>query len=351
MVGLAVREGGPVATEPLLRRLAHITGPPADALADLVRQPSTASVDRFITTVDDTATEALMATAWVLADADSVGLAQRLARAALATPIPTAHVGVTGYMVGLLLKSGHGSAALALADSALPQSAWQQMQPVIATMPFLPLPPVELNAARRRALTWDSSSPPAGTLAERGRAQMRLYVLGVLSARLGQYDDALEDAARIEHMSAPAGFERVAGNLASSVRATVAFERGDYPLALTLLQRASAAVPLELLPDPITGGERERFLRAQALLQLGRAAEAVPWLENGFQTETGELYRAPCYLSLVEAYEQLGQPEKAKHYYARALAQWAEPDPGLRPQVAAARARLAHLTTERALRR
>ena len=101
--------------------------------------------------------------------------------------------------------------------------------------------------------------------------------------------------------------------LVATVRADVAMRRGRPAEALQLLSRANGNVPLELVQVRPFVNSREytqeaaRFLRAEALLALGRTDEARRWLETSFQGSPFEMaYLAPIHQRLARIYDQRG---------------------------------------------
>ncbi len=346
-----MREGDLPATDSLEREDEQLTGPLADAASALLRQPGLANAERLRAVSHDTAAEAQWEIAWLVEDFDSLDVADDLLR-----PLVTARSSEMRALSYWLLATtqlarGHWQPARALLDSAATNSvappATRLTLSLPILVPFMPVPHAQLDSLRQ-ALSEDW--PPPGDVPESLRNGLRLYVRGVLSARLGDQQAALQAADTIERLpSATAQDRQTWARLANAVRAAAAFERGDYAATLDWLDRAPGQAPLPLLSTP-ANGEPERYLRAESLFRLGRLREALPWYENGFQRPRfggfAAVWDAPCDFRLGEIYDRLGQPDRAAHAYARALALWSDPDPGLQPTVAAARHRLEELAGE-----
>lgn len=131
----------------------------------------------------------------------------------------------------------------------------------------------------------------------------------------------------------PAGFHRRDELLAlfwpeveaASVRARVALARGETAAGLHLLEATgmqwSKSQPEVSL---VCGLALERFPRAEALVELGRGEEALPWL-----TTLGELgplewvYVAPSRLRAAEILEEGGSWEAARTHRELASKLWA----------------------------
>jgi tetratricopeptide (TPR) repeat protein len=90
-------------------------------------------------------------------------------------------------------------------------------------------------------------------------------------------------------------------------------------------------------------GPMGRLWIGQIYMELERPAEAVKW----FGTMWGGQYLTIAFLELAEAYEALGEPDKAVAAYAEFIEGWASADPEVQPMVEAARARLEEIVRER----
>jgi tetratricopeptide (TPR) repeat protein len=176
---------------------------------------------------------------------------------------------------------------------------------------------------------------------------LRLYLLGLLSTRLGEAAEALRLASALETLPAGPESRAVVRGLARTIRAGVAAESGRTNEGLTLLESVRGEIPFELLPLPYFSQEHARYLRSRLLFQAGRHEEALRLVENGFAGTPGELYyRAPAHLLQAEIQQRLGNKEAAMEQYSRFLALWRACDPPLRPVVEGARAQLAQVAGE-----
>ena len=136
---------------------------------------------------------------------------------------------------------------------------------------------------------------------------LRLYLLGLLSTRLGNAAEALRLASELETLPAPPESRAVVRSLARTIRADVAAESGRTNEGLTLLADVRGEIPFELLMLPYFSEEHARYLRSRLLFQAGRDEEALRLVENGFAGTPGELYyRAPAHLLQAEIQQRLG---------------------------------------------
>jgi predicted Zn-dependent protease len=83
---------------------------------------------------------------------------------------------------------------------------------------------------------------------------------------------------------------------------------------------------------------------ARALMQLGRAKEAIPVLQHPLRgaLEGGNFYatRTELQEELAHAFDAAGERDSAAVYYRTVIQAWHAADPRFQPRVAAARARL-----------
>jgi len=202
---------------------------------------------------------------------------------------------------------------------------------------------------------WNPGGEPAGVGLEPAPIlgpHLRLYLLGLLSSRLGREAEALEHAGALEKLAAPGEFMPLVRDLARTVRADVAWRRHQTAEALRILDPIQAEIPFDLLSLPFFSlpffsEEHARYLRAEVLYALGRDREALRWWETAFVGTPAELvYLAPSHLRQAQLYERLGDREKAAAHYGQFIRLWKECDPGLRHLVDEARARLTQLVGE-----
>ena len=225
-----------------------------------------------------------------------------------------------------------------------------------ATLPFLRVPRNDLDSLRREVELWEPGTETSGTdagLAAQLNPQLRLYLLGLLSARLGDYEGALRRAAEIERSSIPEEARAAMHALAMTVRADAALLGPSQDLAWELLRRVQGEVPLELVSVPAYANVREftqehaGYLRVLLLRLQQKNRDALQWAATAFQGAPSEIaYLAPMHLERAELYERLGEPERAVEHYQRFVRLWRDCDPALQPVVERARSELARLAAE-----
>jgi tetratricopeptide (TPR) repeat protein len=215
-----------------------------------------------------------------------------------------------------------------------------------ATLPFLDMPSADVAVLRGEIERWTPLPDVAGapSLATALRPHLRLYILGLLAARMEDNEHAEQYARQLERLSAPAQGHGITAALAATIRADVALHARRYAEVLTLLVPVNGEVPLELVSVRPFVNTREftqehaRYLRAEALLALGRNDEARRWLEYGFQGSPWELaYLAPVHDRLARILASSGDRQGSATHLKAFAKLWRDSDA---PQLARVRAAL-----------
>jgi tetratricopeptide (TPR) repeat protein len=255
-----------------------------------------------------------------------------------------AELGVAGGRWSAAKRELAAAARLGQVDSALIGRA------LTASLPFLGVPRDEVRMIRDEVERWRPGRDASKPLPESIRPlapHLRLYLLGLLSTRLGAGADALRLASEIETLPASPQSRPVTRSLARTIRADVAAESGRTSEGLTLLEDVRGDIPFELLRLPYFSEEHARYLRSRLLFQAGRDEEALRLVENAFEGTPSELYYlAPAHLLQAEIQQRLGNREAAAEEYSRFIALWRSCDPPLRPIVENARTQLARMVGE-----
>ena len=358
MWDLAVREEDYQAAEAMLRRMK--TPPPPLSMRILLtyaRGDSAARTSIFEEARAFDSRQSQIAARYVALFLEDFAAAESLARLDLAPRRRAAiRAGAQLTLAWLEIARGRWSAAEAAFATAgrMPEAPSVLVQRAVgATLPFLAVPHAALEAIRAEVTRWNvepaSTGPDAG-LAARLQPQLRLYLLGLLTSRLGDRDGALRYADELERMGGPPEARAVVRALAATVRADVALESGQTEEAAEALEAVTGEVPLELVSVPLFATVREftqehaRHLRIVVLRAQQKPAEALQWIEASFQRAPSEIaYAAPMHLQRAEIYDRLGEREKAAEHYRRFVALWRDCDPALRQRVDEARAQLARL--------
>lgn len=244
----------------------------------------------------------------------------------------------------------------ALSDPAAAISGYA----LLAALPFFERPAEELSAIRDSVLNW--RVPPAQR--DSGRLQpqtvpevlgiplelrpwARDYFLGLLSVRLGDREAAERYANTLDAAANPNDGIGLRHDMALEIRASAALADGKPEAALQFLQRASMTVAHsnQVWYSPYHSRPLGRFIRAEALLQLGRDEEAAGWYGTlGEKYGTEFVYLAPALLRQAEIYERRGEIQRSLRYYGRFATRWQDGDLEYQPLVREIRTRMRELT-------
>jgi serine/threonine-protein kinase len=246
------------------------------------------------------------------------------------------------------LMTGRWSAAKVELDSAmaLDSATALEHRALLSLWPLLQVSRSELLALRNSLQRWKAAAGPPNegfVTAEHAPAHpyLRLYLLGLLSARLDDHAAALDYAAELERQAGASFAQVFVRGLGRGLRVEVARARGRADQALATLDSAGfwAWRELEISGNsPFYFQEYQQFVRAELLNTLGRDAEAL----QAYRGIADYLFHsgAPAHLRLAEIYDRRGEPEKATAHYARFVELWKDCDPEFRPLVEEARRRM-----------
>ena len=265
---------------------------------------------------------------------------------------PPSRVGAQNFLAWLELARGRWSTAKAAFDVAqkLEEApSFLTQRALAASLPFLVVPQSDLASIRAEVAAWSAAVPqePNAGLAAQLQPHLRLYLLGLLSSKLGDYPGADRYVMELERTPAPPDARAVVRGLAVTVRADAAARKGQTG---PTLPADHGAIPLELVSVPLFANAREftlehaRYLRALQLRANGQHGEALQWLDASFQGSPSEVvYLAPVHLLRGQIYEQLGDREKALEHYRRFVSLWRNCDAAMQPQLKEAQATISRL--------
>ncbi|MDQ3950438.1 MAG: hypothetical protein M3282_08825, partial [Gemmatimonadota bacterium] len=225
--------------------------------------------------------------------------------------------------------------------------AWAlEIRALFAALPFVPAADDELLSVREELQRWD----PASVAPHRNQvlavhnglhAVLREYLVGLVSARLGDGDRARAAADTLERDDARAADRHFSTLLAGSVRASVAAADGRSDEALALLEGPRAELWYQhAVTSPFFSRAYDRYLRAELLRERGRPAEALRWYGTLGESSPYELvYLAPAHLRQAQLHDETGHPSLAAHHYARCARLWKNCDDALKPVALEAKSR------------
>ena len=272
-------------------------------------------------------------------------------------PSHSAPVRVNGHVIVAMLDLARGrwQAALSQLSIAEPLDRAEALEhrTLLSLLPFVLTPDEELEALRGTLVAWDPpaeggdadpNAMPHGNL----HPQLRVYLLGLLNARLGDEAAALRYARELENMSGTPEARALARDQLQGIRAQIAWMRGQPEEALAALERAPMVRNYLLtVNSAFYGLAYERFMRAELLNSLGRYDEANAWYRSFLEHSTYDVaLLGASHQRRADIYEKLGRREEAIQHYGRFLELWSEADPKYQPLVEHARLRLESLVSE-----
>jgi len=254
----------------------------------------------------------------------------------------------------LLARGRWGSAQIELtAAAALDRDQGMLYLGVMTAAPVLGAPSPRIEAVRADVERWRPAAPPRGREPESRLLprpdlypHQRLYLLGLLSERLGDQAAVLDHAAALDAADPAPDAAPLVREMAAGLKARVAWSRGRREEALEVLLRARRPVRFDLVfPSPLHAQADERFTLAGWLEQAGRLEEALPWYSSFVRGSVHDLiYATPALLRLGTIHERLGESGRAAACYGRFAAAWRSCDPELRPPLDEAEAGIARNT-------
>ena len=312
--------------------------------------------DHIVVQLERSSDGSLALSTWVVAVyANNLRGAERLARL-LGAPSRSSEARTLGHvwLAHLHLARGRWKAAkmeLAVLESLDPASALEY-RALLSSLPFVPVEQTELTALREALSRLDADAVPTSdnpsvyfNVHNDMHPLLRVYLLGLLNARLGDAVAATQYATQLDQLDLSVRIGTLAADLAHSIRAHIAWQRDRPAEALATLEQARMETWYEpMLASPFFAQAYERFARAELLYGLGRGSEALDWYSHLVEISPFEIVYLPLsHLRRGEIYERLGEPEQAAAHYARFVELWQEADVYFQPQVEQARQSLDRL--------
>jgi tetratricopeptide (TPR) repeat protein len=175
---------------------------------------------------------------------------------------------------------------------------------------------------------------------------IHLYLIGMINARLVQYEDALQYAGKLDKSRMYEFMHAMPGNFSKRIQSEVYRLQNKPAEALAALHGTENGVPFVLITNsPLFSQPYERYIRGELYYQLGRYEDALAWYYSieGISVFDAP-YLAPSYLRRAQIYEELGESRKAEKYYSLFVDLWKECDPELAYHVEEAKEKLKRFT-------
>lgn len=235
------------------------------------------------------------------------------------------------------LARGRGEAALAeleRAGSLRPRIAVEFLAS-FATLPFVRTPAERLMNIREQLRGWEGVRATAPlvphlfvSLHEGAHEHLRLYLLGLLAAALGEIPEADRIAAELRGLAGAPHSESFGADLALAVEAEIARLAGEPARALSLLDEMHLRpTNLAVSFSPFYSHARERFVRAELLGAVGRHDEAEAWYASVAESPPfGYLYLGPSLARRAELLDRQGDSAAAQALREELRGLWSDAD-------------------------
>jgi len=280
--------------------------------------------------------------------------AERIARL-LAAPSRPPRVRSYGQvaLAHLALARGKRADARRSLEAIASWDPWTSLEyrALFSSLPFLPVSQTELSSVRDGLVNLDPASAPRvenpAVFIDSHydlHLLLRMYLMALVSARMGDVDHAKQYSEEIERQKFPAGYKTLAADFARSVRAQIDRGQGKPAEALKELEPLLAETknPLE---SPFVSEAYERFTRAELLDEVGRYPEARKWFEHMVESSVFEFVYLPLStFRRAEILNRQGDSKGADAGYRAFIEFWRDCDAELQPMVDLARRRLESLT-------
>ena len=215
----------------------------------------------------------------------------------------------------------------------------------------------DLIALRAALAGWDAKpTPPSSNSVfgiHNGRHEtLRLYLLGLVSARLSDTASASRYADSLSAITGDSVHALLAQNLSKAVRARVLHARGDVQGAIEQLGQPWIDPRTHRAHySPIFAQVADRFFLAELLEKAGRYGESLAAYSSvGDYSTDGLVYMPTTHLRRGDIYMKMGERERAAEHYARFVELWKDCDPNLRQLRTAAEAKVTQLRGARTFR-
>ena len=228
----------------------------------------------------------------------------------------------------LQVARGRWSAARTSLASAAARShgAALEARAFLSALPFSPVDAGEIADLREMLREWNAAempelqNPSMFVRIHNGiHEHIRLYLLGILSARLDEPAEAEQYASAVDRLGRSRIHRALGRALAAGIRADAAARRGSPEEALTILDQGAMEISYDPpMASPFYSGTRERFLRAELLSALGRDDEALPLYQSFGEISVYDVvYDAVGHRRCAETYERRGDVERAGQHRLR----------------------------------
>ncbi|HUF10383.1 MAG TPA: serine/threonine-protein kinase [Rhodothermales bacterium] len=206
-------------------------------------------------------------------------------------------------------------------------------------LPVYPATEAFIRSIRSDLAAWDTTASPVYDIesqdVHRGDYRyVKTYLDALLALRLDDLDAVARHKDFLKARADSSSGTDLAHSLLRSIDAVELLSQGRYSEAIQAVEDARLRINWRHAgKSPLFDQFANRFIQAEALRASGRLEEAIRVYRSLTAADhvAGVVLIGPQYLGVADAYEQLGNTEKAIEFYARLVRMWKDCDPELVP--------------------
>ena len=247
---------------------------------------------------------------------------------------------------GLAFAQGRwASAKEALERTATEEPEWAlEMRALLSLFEPLPVPEQELTARRDSLQAWEPEAYVETSFTDlfgahaQSHQEFRLFLLAMLSARLGEFEEGAAFAEQIRGLSRSPDAQAFTYALSRSAQAHALLYQGDPQGALEILETMGYYPAFEYISaSPFFSRALDRWIRGELLVEVGRSEDALAWFATLSEGWGEFLFSGPAHLRQGQIHADLGNADQAIAHFLRFEDLWTDADPELQPLVQEAR--------------
>jgi serine/threonine protein kinase/tetratricopeptide (TPR) repeat protein len=285
---------------------------------------------------------------------------EQLAHRLFAGPTRLPEVQAFGHLIAAHLELARGRRRAAVRELAaadtLDRASALEDRALLLLHPLLGIPDSLVRSLRSQLQQWNAAATPPSVTAnpwlvphDSLHPQVRLYLLGALSTRVGEAAAARRYATELLRFDSATTQGVIGRAFGHEILAQTALAEGKKADALaeldqSLLRGSQARVWERAYSSAFFSQSYGRYLRATVLSQLGRNVEALRWYNSLWMSNAFDLaYLAPASLKMADIYERLGDRNQAIKHYRAFVNLWRQADSEFQPNVKKIESRIKEL--------